>query len=153
LAFNLIGTVCSINNTTHSTIDVVFHDSAQRPFHFTDDNQYLMGCLGTSGAVFASEATATLPSVIHYRPLDSWSSKNEWTIELPSGENAKALAINDYTVAVCTEKLFLRIFSLTCLQLLIKCVPGPILTMAGGGSLLMVIYHAGGVFHGISDFT
>lgn len=89
LAFNMIGTICSIDNSTHFTIDVNFHDSAHRPFHFTDHQQYILGCLGAHGAAFASEVTSTLPSVIHYRPIDGWASKNEWTMELPSGENAK----------------------------------------------------------------
>lgn len=75
------------------TVDVTFHDSAQRPFHFTDHNQYSMASLGTVGAVFASEATTALPSVVHYRPIDSWASKNDWMLDLPSGESAVGMRI------------------------------------------------------------
>jgi chromosome transmission fidelity protein 4 len=88
LAFNMIGTICSVDSSTHFTVDVAFHDTSQRAFHFTDHHQYNLAALGTVGAVFASESTTTLPSVIHYRPLDSWASKNDWTMELASGESA-----------------------------------------------------------------
>lgn len=86
-AFNMVGTICSIEASNGVTIDVSFHDASQRPFHFTDHHQYNMASLGLIGAVFASESTPALPSAIHYRPIDTWASKNEWTVELPVGES------------------------------------------------------------------
>lgn len=95
LAFNMIGTISSIDSSTHFTVDVAFHDNSQRPFHFTDHHQYSLACLGSLGATFASEATSSLPSVLHFRPLDSWASKNDWTVELPTGESAIGIYMFD----------------------------------------------------------
>lgn len=60
-----------------------------------------------------------------------------------------ALAINETNVALVTDLNYLRLFTLSSVQCSMRCIPGPVLGMAGAGTLLLVVYHAGGVFHGI----
>ena len=49
---------------------------------------------------------------------------------------------------VATDKLYLRFISLSGVQTGVRCLPGPVVTMAASGELLFVVYHAGGVYHG-----
>ncbi|KAI8894986.1 hypothetical protein BC833DRAFT_623442 [Globomyces pollinis-pini] len=146
LLFNLIGTVCSIESGIQHTVDIQFNDTSQRPFHFTDHNKYTLACLGQTGAVFASEGTATLPSSVLYRPYSNWASKNDWTIQLPDGEKVEALAITSRCIAVATDRQYIRFLTTSGVQTNIRSITGPIVSMCGNDNLLLVVYHDGGVF-------
>jgi len=89
LAFTSQGIIYTIDNQTHSNVSVEFHDRSQRPFHFTDHNNYDRACLAESGALFSSEASGTNPSTIFFKPFDGWSSKADWSIQLGQDESAK----------------------------------------------------------------
>ena len=84
----MIGSICAIESGQQYTMDVKFHDAASRPFHFTDYNKYTLAALGSVGAAFASNATSSSNSSVYYRPFDNWGSKNDWSVQLPDGENA-----------------------------------------------------------------
>jgi chromosome transmission fidelity protein 4 len=146
----LIGAVCSIDSGTHHTIDVTFHDQSIRPFHFTDHNQFKLACLDYHGAIFCSEATSILPSIISYHPVDTWQ-KNDWTIELPLGESCEAVAMNNTCIIVATTMNFLRLFSISGIQIGLKSLSGPILSMAGSGASIIIAYHSGSAFNGFSN--
>ena len=47
-----------------------------------------------------------------YRPPDSWAPNAEWTLALPAGEEAVALAAGRSFCAAATSRGLLRLFSL-----------------------------------------
>lgn len=104
LVFNDVGTVCAIESGTQFTMDVEFHDSSIRPFHFTDYNNYTLSSIGPSGVVFASQATAALTSLVYYRPFDNWANKSDWTFTLPKDESAQVVACTMSRVVVATNQ-------------------------------------------------
>ncbi|KAI9101254.1 hypothetical protein DFS34DRAFT_463766 [Phlyctochytrium arcticum] len=146
LAFNLSGVIYTVDAQTHHNVNVEFHDRSIRPFHFTDYHNYSMAALGEIGACFASVASAETPSTIFYRPFDTWASNASWTVKLKEDETVKALAITNAGPVAATDQRYLRFFSFSGLQTNIVSIPGPIVTMSSNGDLLLVAYHAGGVF-------
>ncbi|KAI8913330.1 hypothetical protein EDD86DRAFT_187289, partial [Gorgonomyces haynaldii] len=148
LAFNLVGTIVAIDAVSHSTIDVTYHDASMRPFHFTDHQKFTIAALSTFGACFSSESTGSIPCAIQFRHAENWAAKNDWTLELPEGENVVAMAMNDNCVCCVTDKQYLRTFSLSGIQMDIRSLSGPVLSMSGGGNLIMLIQHQAGVYHG-----
>lgn len=86
-------------------------------------DSFNMASLGDQGAIFASASLddgndeeagqqSPEPSVIFFRPLTNYSSKNQWLYTLPRGESALSLAIGDGWVAVATNRQLVRVFSL-----------------------------------------
>ncbi|KAJ3260995.1 hypothetical protein HK103_006950 [Boothiomyces macroporosus] len=148
LVFNDVGTVCAIESGTQFTMDVEFHDSSIRPFHFTDYNNYTLSSIGPSGVVFASQATAALTSLVYYRPFDNWANKSDWTFTLPKDESAQVVACTMSRVVVATNQQYIRVFSTSGIQVGIRSLSGPIVSMSGGNDLLFCVYHHAGVFHG-----
>eukprot|EP00842_Homolaphlyctis_polyrhiza_P002193 jgi/Hompol1/2975/HPOL_003097-RA len=148
LAFNLVGAISSISGDVNPTIDVEFHDKSIRPFHFADLYGFTMAALSEYGAVFACEASATTQSTVHFRHLDTWTAKSDWTVQLGAGESIKAIALTKTGIAVATDMQYLRLFSYGGVQTHIRSISGPILTMAGESTRLMVVYHTAGAFHG-----
>lgn len=148
LAFNLLGTICSADSETHSTIDVSFHDKSRRAFHFTDHYNYSIAVLGEFGAAFACESAASTPSTIYFRPSDSVMNSGDWTIQLNGTESAKSIAVTKWGVVVATDLNYLRFYSYGGLQTKIRCLPGPVVSMAGSDRFLFVVYHSGSVLHG-----
>jgi chromosome transmission fidelity protein 4 len=129
-------------------MDVEFHDAAIRPFHFTDYNKFTLAALGSVGAAFASRSTASLASTIYYRPFDNWASKNDWSIQLPEGENALSIACNTDTVIVSTDQQYVRFLSTGGIQTGIRSFGGPIISLAANDHYILIAYHQSGVFHG-----
>jgi hypothetical protein len=133
--------------------------------------RFILGSLGEEGALFASasladredDIEAVEPSRLFYRPLTTYSSKNQWLFTLPKGESALCVAVGNRWSAVATTKQFVRIFTgryrlfrpaihlpselimrLMCsgIQDDIFALPGPIVTLVGRGTLLAVFYHS-----------
>lgn len=73
----------------------------------------------------------------------SWDSSKEWVVDLPSKEEIEAIGIGDTWAAVATNKLHLRIFTLSGIQLHVISIPGPVVALSGHGSYLLVVYHIG----------
>ena len=146
---NLVGTVCVVESGLQYTVDVTFHDVSLRSFHFSSHNHYKLAALGNSGLVCASECTTSLPSSIFYRPLNgNWNQKNDWSVSLNEGENCVAVALGGSNVVVATDYQYLRFFSTSGLQQGVKSAPGPIVSIAADGNMLIVVYHQSGAFHG-----
>lgn len=147
LAFTTLGIIYTIDNDTHSSVSVEFHDRSQRPFHFTDHNNFDRACLGESGALFANEATGSHPSTVFFKPFDSWSSKADWTVQLSEAESVKALAITGNGAVVATDQHMLRFFSFSGIQTSIRCLGGPIVGMVGTEKHLFVVFKQGASYH------
>jgi chromosome transmission fidelity protein 4 len=150
LCFNMIGTICCISSSSESQFvnDVSFHDASLRPFHFTHHTKFHVATLGAAGALFASSATTILPSSIHFRPIDAWGNRNDWSHSLPDGENVVSVAVSNYCCAVATDANYLRLYTPSGVQTGIRSIPGPIVTIIGSEELVLVVYHESGVFHG-----
>ena len=150
LCYNMVGTICSIASASEDqfVVDVSFHDASLRPFHFTHHAKFHVATLGASGALFASSATTILPYSVHFRPIEAWGSKNEWTLSLPEGENVISVAVSNFCCAVATDANYLRMYTPSGVQTGIQSIPGPIVTILGSEELVVVVYHESGVFHG-----
>jgi chromosome transmission fidelity protein 4 len=147
LTLNLTGTICVIENGETYTVDVDYHDATKRPFHFTDSTKYSMGALNQSGCVLASTATTSDPSMVYFRQMDSWTSRNEWTVALPEGETAMSVGVCTQGILVATDYHYLRIFSPSGMQTYLRSIPGPVVTMSAHESVVFVVYHVAGSFH------
>jgi chromosome transmission fidelity protein 4 len=153
LTLNLVGTICIIENGETYTIDVDFHEATRRPFHFSDTIKYTMGALNTAGCVLASEASTTDSSTVFFRQMDSWTTRNEWSVTLPDEESVVAVGVSEHAVVVATDQQYLRIFSPSGIQMYIKSMPGPVVTVAAQGSLVLIVFHTSGMFHGNSSMS
>ncbi|SAM04997.1 hypothetical protein [Absidia glauca] len=146
--------------------------SQNRNFHFSDYVHYTMGALGSNGLVFGVEGqekpkerrsgagnldddvddlsdsddeefkTERTPSMVHYRPLNTWSNYKEWTSHLPMGEDVEAVAINDVSVIVTTSNGYVRIFSLSGLQTHIFCIQD-VVSIVGRSDLALIVCSTG----------
>ncbi|KAG0000372.1 hypothetical protein BGZ80_010757 [Entomortierella chlamydospora] len=148
LAFNLLGLITSVNHGTHATVSVEFHDKvAHRGYHFTDNFNYSMACLGLTGALFAAASAGETPSTVFYKTYDSWVTKSEWQISLPEGEDATAIALNAESAIVATSRGFIRVFSQSGIQTALFSV-GSVVAAAGKDDMVLLIYHQGEPFQG-----
>ena len=108
-----------------NAVDVEFHDAAvHHAVHLTNDDNYVMADLNPNLVALASEgdeaaaadddeATASKLTVL---TIGSWDSTKEWSVSLPRGESAEALAVGGNWVALATNRRMLRIFSAGGLQ-------------------------------------
>ncbi|KAI8808892.1 hypothetical protein BJ742DRAFT_806776 [Cladochytrium replicatum] len=142
LAFNMLGQVKSSDERTHSIVQVELYDkSLARDFHFRDLYNYSKASLGERGVVFACESTpGGSASTVYFKPFDTWASKNEWTIQLPEGENVTGVATTRNFVVVATDKRYLRYFTYGSVQAFITSLEGDLVTLTGKLDLLIVVY-------------
>ncbi|OLL24004.1 Minichromosome loss protein 1 [Neolecta irregularis DAH-3] len=114
LALNLTGVVWSVDQETHNTITVEFFDTGtHRGYHFTDHFKYDKACLDTYGAVYSSPAIGESGAIIHYRPNETWTEKQDWQVVLPRGEEITSLALSHTNIAACTSKGYARVYTLS----------------------------------------
>ena len=62
------------------------------------------------GALYASLSSSDAPSMLAFKPFDSWAPGSDWTLGLPHGEEAVAVAAGTTFCAAVTSKNTLRIF-------------------------------------------
>lgn len=113
LCLNLTGFIWTVDQDTHHTITVEFYDRVtHRDFHFTDPFLYDKACLGEHGAAFACPASEQHPSLIYFRPHETWTSRTDWRTQLPPGEEVTALSLSSNCVVVTTSKGYVRVYTL-----------------------------------------
>ncbi|KAE8539030.1 hypothetical protein D1P53_005400 [Cryptococcus gattii VGV] len=153
LAFNMIGVVDVTDQETHNVVNVEFHDkSARRGYHFQDHNKYTLASLGEQGIVYACPAEGDQPSLVYYRPYDSWTSQSDWTLNLLPGENIVCLAAggpaNPETgmgsVVVATSKGWLRFLSASGIQKYMWRLGEEVVSMAAGVDRVLIAHREGG---------
>ncbi|KAI8097208.1 WD40-repeat-containing domain protein [Halteromyces radiatus] len=174
LDFNLVGIVYTIYQSSHSIVNVEFHDQSEnRNFHFSDYFHYTMAALGSNGLVFGVEGQEKVKerrsrttngieddddlsnsdgdeedtmertsSMVHYRPLNSWSNQKEWTVHLPLGEDVEAVAINDVSVIAVTSAGYVRIFTISGVQKHIFCIQD-VVSIVGKSDLAFFVCSTG----------
>ncbi|CAG8576709.1 3305_t:CDS:10 [Dentiscutata erythropus] len=124
---------------TYSTITVEFHDqSYNRGYNLRDEFNYSMACLESS----EMPDSQTNPSVLFYKPQETWASKSEWTLTLPQGEDIIAIALSSQSIIVATSKDVIRFFSLCGVQTYIFALKS-VVCMVGYEEFVLIVYHAG----------
>ncbi|KAG2485280.1 hypothetical protein HYH03_015955 [Edaphochlamys debaryana] len=153
LCFNMIGSVSSRPTGDHNMIEVLFHDTSRfsaRVPQLKDLYGFDRAALGDKGVLYSSPSApgseaegGPAPSMLCFRPFDSWAPHSDWTAPLPPGEEAMCLASGSVFSAVATSRLLLRLFSLAGSQTALLRLDGPPLAMAAAGPLLLVAFHSG----------
>lgn len=64
-------------------------------------------------------------------------------MDLPAGEEARALCLGGGWAAVATSALMLRLFSVGGVQRDVFSLQGNVVCMAGHGEQLLIVYHRG----------
>uniref|UniRef100_J3MVR2 Uncharacterized protein n=2 Tax=Oryza brachyantha TaxID=4533 RepID=J3MVR2_ORYBR len=144
LAYNMLGSITTIENEGHSHVEVDFHDTGRGPRvpSMTDYFGFTMAALNDSGSVFANPCKGDKNmSTLMYRPFSSWAGNSEWSMRF-EGEEVKAVAVGNGWVAAVTSLNFLHIFTEGGLQMHILSVNGPVVTAAGHGDQLAIVSHA-----------
>ncbi|WVR04655.1 hypothetical protein IAU60_001666 [Kwoniella sp. DSM 27419] len=153
LAFNMVGVIDVTDQETHNVVNVEFHDkSARRGYHFQDHNKYSLAALGEQGIAYASKSEADQPSTVYYRPYDSWASQADWSISLPAGEDALAVAAGGGpsaegglgSVIAATDRGFLRFFTSSGVQRYIWRLGEDVISMAAGRDKVVIVHREGG---------
>ncbi|KAL1955634.1 hypothetical protein VTO42DRAFT_8367 [Malbranchea cinnamomea] len=113
LCLNLTGFVWTVDQETHNTVTVEFHNRERyRDFHFTDSFLYDKACLNEKGTLFSCQPTDDSPAMIFYRPHETWTTRTDWRTELPKGEKITAISLSDSYITVCTSADYVRIYTL-----------------------------------------
>ena len=113
LSVNLTGFVWTVDQDTHNTVTVEFHDSTfHRGFHFTDPYEYDKACLNDAGTLFSCPPGKDNPAMVFYRPHETWTSRADWRMKMPDGEDVTSIALSDSFIVVTTTEDYVRIFTL-----------------------------------------
>ncbi|KAJ3386988.1 WD repeat and HMG-box DNA binding-domain containing protein 1 [Lobulomyces angularis] len=143
LAFNLIGVAYSVEQVTHSTIHVEFHDKCIKSFRIIDNYKYTLSALGNSGLILASHSNAANPPTLFFRPVNQHSMLNEWLyhFDKESGEEPEVVALTSKLIAISTSLNYVRFFSLGGLQSGMMSLTSNVVSMVGNDHHLLIVYH------------
>ncbi|XP_056881392.1 WD repeat and HMG-box DNA-binding protein 1 [Takifugu flavidus] len=149
MMWNSVGIVRSYNDEQDNAIDVEFHDTAvHHAMHLTNSLGHIMADLSQEAVLLACPSTDELASKLQCLHFSSWDTNKEWMVDLPEGEDAKALCLGQGWAAVATSSLMLRLFSIGGVQREIFSLPGPVVCMVGHGEQLLIVYHRATGFDG-----
>jgi len=113
LCLNLTGIVWTVSQETHRTVTVEFYDREfQRDFHFTDPWMYDKACLNENGTLFSCESRGKEPAMLYYRPHETWTTRADWRIPLPTGEEVLAIALSENYIVCLSSTNYVRIYTL-----------------------------------------
>ncbi|KAJ7991022.1 hypothetical protein DPEC_G00292930 [Dallia pectoralis] len=149
MMWNSVGIVRGYNDDRDNAIDVEFHDTAvHHAMHLTNSLGHTLADLSHEAVLLACPGTDELASKLQCLHFSSWDTSKEWMVDLPSGEDARALCLGLGWAAVATSTLMLRLFSIGGVQRELFSLPGPVVSMAGHGEQLLIVYHRGTGFDG-----
>ncbi|CAN9506679.1 unnamed protein product [Ophioblennius macclurei] len=149
MMWNSVGIVRGYNDEQDNAIDVEFHDSAvHHAMHLTNSLGHTVADLSQEAVLLACPGTDELASKVQCLHFSSWDTNKEWMVDLPQGEDARALCLGQGWAAVATSSLTLRLFSIGGVQREIFSLPGPVVCMAGHGEQLVIVYHRATGFDG-----
>ncbi|XP_061560011.1 WD repeat and HMG-box DNA-binding protein 1 isoform X2 [Phycodurus eques] len=149
MMWNSVGTVRGYNDEQDNAIDVEFHDTAvHHAMHLTNSLGHTMTDVSQEAVLLACPSADELASKIHCLHFSSWDTNKEWMVDLPKGEDARALCLGQGWAAVATSALMVRLFSIGGVQREIFSLPGAVVCMAGHGEQLLIVYHRGTSFDG-----
>lgn len=169
LGISTLGTLTCVDQDTHQTVVFDSYDtSARRNFRFTDHFGYSMASMAPQGILFACDAEAENPSVVFYRPFDDQPGiQTEWSVQLPMGETATAVALGGVpnmgsmadlqeestgvvdesrtslaTSVVATSRGMLRFFGASGMQRYVWALGAPVVALAACAHSALVVYEA-----------
>ncbi|XP_036398840.1 WD repeat and HMG-box DNA-binding protein 1 [Megalops cyprinoides] len=149
MVWNSVGIVRGYNDEQDNAIDVEFHDtSVHHAMHLTNSLGHTLADLSHEAVLLACEGTDELASKLQCLHFSSWDTNKEWMVDLPKGEDVRALCLGQGWAAAATSALLVRIFSVGGVQREVFCLPGPVVCMAGHGEQLLIAYHRGTGFDG-----
>ncbi|XP_060913030.1 WD repeat and HMG-box DNA-binding protein 1 [Labrus mixtus] len=149
MTWNSVGIVRGYNDDQDNAIDVEFHDTAvHHAMHLTNSLGHTMADLSQEAVLLACPGTDELASKLQCLHFSSWDTKKEWMVDLPQGEDARALCLGQGWAAVATNTLTLRLFSIGGVQREIFSLPGPVVCMSAHGEQLLIVYHRATGFDG-----
>ncbi|NXK57358.1 WDHD1 protein, partial [Chauna torquata] len=149
MVWNSVGIIRCYNDEQDNAIDIEFHDtSIHHATHLPNSLNHTMADLSTEAILLACESTEELASKLHCIHFSSWDANKEWTVDMPKDEDIEAICLGQGWAACATSALLVRLFTIGGVQKEIFSLPGPVVSMAGHGEQLMIIYHRGTGFDG-----
>ncbi|KAM9290855.1 WD repeat and HMG-box DNA-binding protein 1 [Morus bassanus] len=149
MVWNSVGIIRCYNDEQDNAIDIEFHDtSVHHATHLPNSLNHTMADLSTEAILLACESTEELASKLHCIHFSSWDANKEWTVDMPKDEDIEAICLGQGWAACATSALLVRVFTVGGVQKEIFSLPGPVVSMAGHGEQLMIIYHRGTGFDG-----
>ncbi|XP_005047827.1 PREDICTED: WD repeat and HMG-box DNA-binding protein 1 [Ficedula albicollis] len=149
MVWNSVGIIRCYNDEQDNAIDIEFHDtSVHHATHLPNSLSHTMADLSTEAILLACESTEELASKLHCIHFGSWDANKEWTVDMPKDEEIEAICLGQGWAACATSALLVRVFTVGGVQREIFSLPGPVVSMAGHGEQLMVVYHRGTGFDG-----
>ncbi|GAB0191157.1 WD repeat and HMG-box DNA-binding protein 1 [Grus japonensis] len=149
MVWNSVGIIRCYNDEQDNAIDIEFHDtSIHHATHLPNSLNHTMADLSTEAVLLACESTEELASKLHCIHFSSWDANKEWTVDMPKDEDIEAICLGQGWAACATSALLVRVFTVGGVQREIFSLPGPVVSMAGHGEQLMIIYHRGTGFDG-----
>ncbi|XP_012867670.1 PREDICTED: WD repeat and HMG-box DNA-binding protein 1 [Dipodomys ordii] len=154
MVWNSIGIIRCYNDEQDNAIDVEFHDtSIHHATHLSNSLNYTVADLSHEAILLASESTDELASKLHCLHFSSWDSSKEWMVDMPQHEDIEAICLGQGWAAAATSALLLRLFSIGGVQKEIFSLPGPVVSMAGHGEQLLIVFHRGRIFSQFYNLT
>uniref|UniRef100_A0A8D2CBS3 WD repeat and HMG-box DNA-binding protein 1 n=2 Tax=Sus scrofa TaxID=9823 RepID=A0A8D2CBS3_PIG len=149
MVWNSIGIIRCYNDEQDNAIDVEFHDtSIHHATHLSNTLNYTVADLSHEAILLACESTDELASKLHCLHFSSWDSSKEWIVDMPPNEDIEAVCLGQGWAAAATSSLLLRLFTIGGVQKEVFSLPGPVVSMAGHGEQLIIVYHRGTGFDG-----
>ncbi|XP_030308040.1 WD repeat and HMG-box DNA-binding protein 1 [Calypte anna] len=149
MVWNSVGIIRCYNDEQDNAIDIEFHDtSIHHATHLPNSLNHTMADLSAEAVLLACESTQELASKLHCIHFSSWDTNKEWTVDMPKDEDIEAICLGQGWAACATSALLVRVFTVGGVQREIFSFPGPVVSMAGHGEQLMIIYHRGTGFDG-----
>eukprot|EP00069_Balaena_mysticetus_P013184 bmy_08100T0 len=149
MVWNSIGIIRCYNDEQDNAIDVEFHDtSIHHATHLSNTLNYTVADLSHEAVLLACESTDELASKLHCLHFSSWDSSKEWIVDMPQNENIEAICLGQGWAAAATSALLLRLFTIGGVQKEVFSLPGPVVSVAGHGEQLVIVYHRGTGFDG-----
>ncbi|NXF08688.1 WDHD1 protein, partial [Smithornis capensis] len=144
MVWNSVGIIRCYNDEQDHAIDIEFHDtSVHHATHLPNSLNHTMADLSTEAVLLACESSEELPSKLHCIHFGSWDANKEWTVDMPKDEDIEAICLGQGWAACATSAFLVRVFTVGGVQREIFSLPGAVVSMAGHGEQLMVIYHRG----------
>ncbi|XP_055010369.1 WD repeat and HMG-box DNA-binding protein 1 [Boleophthalmus pectinirostris] len=149
MMWNSVGIVRGYNDEPENAIDVEFHDSAvHHGMHLSNALGHAIADISQEAVLLACPSTDQLASKLLCVHFSSWDTHKEWVVDLPRGEDARALCLGRGFVAVATSALLLRLFTIGGLQREVFSLSGNVVCVSAHGQQLCVVYHRGTGFDG-----
>ncbi|KAJ3594117.1 hypothetical protein NHX12_006449 [Muraenolepis orangiensis] len=149
MMWNSVGIVRGYNDDLDNAVDVEFHDTAvHHAMHLTNTLGHTVADLSQEAVLLACPATDELASKLQCLHFSSWDANKEWVVDLPQGEDVRAVCLGQGWAAAATSARTLRLFSIGGVQKELFSLPGHVVSMAAHGEQLLIVYHRATGFDG-----